>query len=175
MDKRIVRKRIIRRLQKGSSHNYSNLYHQLFALKPWSRAKVVATTMSTSIEISTWPIIRQAWRQHKRVVVPKTKAYNQMSFYQYSFDTRLKRDRFGIWEPVDNHKINRDQIDLIVVPGLAFTKSGERLGYGGGYYDRYLRSYGGFTVGLARSWQIVNHPDWPVSRWDVKVDKIISE
>lgn len=97
-----------------------------------------------------------------------------MQFYLYNENTKLIKSKFGILEPVTAPIIYKQNIDLIVVPGLCFDKlSNNRLGFGGGYYDRYLADYEGFTVALATSYQLVETPKWVVNQFDIKINKII--
>ncbi|QBP18649.1 5-formyltetrahydrofolate cyclo-ligase [Acetilactobacillus jinshanensis] len=175
MTKQAARKLVIQRLKKHSHYNYQELYHRLFTNEKWQQAKTVAVTMSTPIEIPTMPIIRHAWQDHKSVVIPKTLSQRKMVFCYYDRDTKLQRDRFGILEPVKNHVINANNIDLMIVPGVAFTKKGDRLGFGGGYYDRYLKKYHGDTIALARKLQVFVRPIWSVNKWDLSVNEVISE
>lgn len=175
MNKSLVRKLIIRRLNLNPGLVDHSLYDQLFSLNAWRRAKTVATTLSTSIEIHTQPVIQRAWREHKRVVMPKVKPQRRMIFVPYRPDTHLVPNRFKILEPQDERIVKSTDIDLMVVPGLAFTSNGERLGFGGGYYDRYLKGYNGFTVALARTTQVFKQPIWPVNQYDVKINKVITD
>ncbi|MCG4787991.1 5-formyltetrahydrofolate cyclo-ligase, partial [Roseburia faecis] len=72
-----------------------------------------------------------------------------MEFVQIDEDTEFEETGFGVLEPLAGMVLQPQEIDLIVVPGVAFTANGKRLGFGGGYYDRYLANYLGKTVSLA--------------------------
>ena len=81
---------------------------------------------------------------------------------------------FGAEEPVDGTPLDPSSIDVVGVPGVAFDRGGRRIGYGGGYYDRFLRALPAFTVGLVFGLQIVDE-DLPAGRFDLPVDAIVTE
>lgn len=148
------------------------IYNKLFQTDEWKRAKIIAVTLSTEIEIDTNPIIEEAFLENKLVIIPKAFSNGIMKFYQYNKETELVKSKFGILEPKDTRKeINPD---LIIVPGLAFSKSGYRLGYGGGYYDRYLQNFSGDVISLVDSKRQFEYPKWPVEHFDFKILNQIS-
>lgn len=89
--------------------------------------------------------------------------------------TKLKKSKFGVDEVANpDAKIN-NELDLIVVPGLAFAlDSHARLGFGGGYYDRFLKKYPTKTIALANSRMVFEHAQWPVENFDVPIQTIIT-
>jgi 5-formyltetrahydrofolate cyclo-ligase len=62
----------------------------------------------------------------------------------------------GIWQPPQDHPVGAEQLDLLIVPGVGFDRTGHRLGYGGGFYDHYLEHYPGWTIGLGFDCQLVD-------------------
>ncbi|MHA8262889.1 5-formyltetrahydrofolate cyclo-ligase [Lactobacillaceae bacterium Melli_B3] len=99
----------------------------------------------------------------------------QMEFVRYDDATKLAESAFGIMEPTNGEVINKAGIDLIIVPGLAFaTDTHDRLGFGGGFYDRYLADFSGDTISLALPIQVYAIPNWTVNEYDIKVKTIIS-
>lgn len=102
----------------------------------WTGAKTIAVTLSQSFEIDTAPIILHARHKGQQIVVPRTLPHRQMEFVELNEDTDFDETSFGILEPHDGKVYSPDEIDLMVVPGVAFTASGNRLGFGGGYYDQ---------------------------------------
>lgn len=87
------------------------------------------------------------------VALPRVEA-DKISFYEISSCDHLSKSRWGILEPLPDRKIT--DIDLLIVPGIAFDKMGRRLGYGRGYFDRYIGiNKPRFTIGLAYSFQLV--------------------
>jgi 5-formyltetrahydrofolate cyclo-ligase len=81
---------------------------------------------------------------------------------------------FGAEEPVGGIRLDPSSIDVVGVPGVVFDRRGGRIGYGGGYYDRFLRDLAAFTVGLVFGLQVVDD-DLPAGRFDLPVDAIVTE
>ena len=112
----------------------------------YQEAKVIATYLSFPHEFQTQELIEQALKDGKKVLIPKTYPKGRMDFVVYD-PQQLVKTSFGLLEPQgDLEVVDASQIDLIHVPGLAFTREGYRIGYGGGYYDRYLKHFPGHTL-----------------------------
>ena len=119
-------------------------------------AKAIATYLSFPHEFQTQGLIDQALKDGKKVLIPKTYPKGRMEFVVYD-PQQLKKTSFGLLEPQgDLEVVDASQIDLIHVPGLAFTREGYRIGYGGGYYDRYLENFAGQTMSTIYPCQIQN-------------------
>lgn len=175
-----LRKQIIEHMNSLSEERYTTLSEQiafsLYAQKEWAEAKIIGITLSMENEVNTYPIIEKAWEEGKKVVVPKcNKGTRTMSFRQISNFDQLETVYMNLREPIPalTEEVGADDIDLQIVPGVAYTGRGERIGYGGGYYDRYLVHYKGKTLSLAYSFQMVEHI--PVEPFDKNVEKIITE
>ncbi|MBP3968373.1 5-formyltetrahydrofolate cyclo-ligase [Bacillus sp. WL1] len=175
-----LRKQIIEHMNSLSKDRYTTLSEQiafsLYEQKEWAEAKTIGITLSMENEVNTYPIIEKAWKEGKRVVVPKcNKETRTMSFRKISNFDQLETVYMNLREPIPalTEEVNADEIDLQIVPGVAYTERGERIGYGGGYYDRYLVHYKGKTLSLAYSFQMVEHI--PVEPFDKNVEKIITE
>ncbi|PDZ03859.1 5-formyltetrahydrofolate cyclo-ligase [Bacillus cereus] len=175
-----LRKQIIEHMNSLSEERYTTLSEQiafsLYAQKEWAEAKIIGITLSMENEVNTYPIIEKAWEEGKKVVVPKcNKETRTMSFRQISKFDQLETVYMNLREPIPalTEEVGADDIDLQIVPGVAYTGRGERIGYGGGYYDRYLVHYKGKTLSLAYSFQMVEHI--PVEPFDKNVEKIITE
>ena len=120
----------------------------------YQEAKVVASYLSFPHEFQTQGLIDQALKDGKKVLIPKTYPKGRMEFVVYH-PQQLKKTSFGLLEPQGDLKVvDASQIDLIHVPGLAFTREGYRIGYGGGYYDRYLENFAGQTMSTIYPCQI---------------------
>ncbi|NKE05096.1 MULTISPECIES: 5-formyltetrahydrofolate cyclo-ligase [Mesobacillus] len=148
---------------------------QLFQTEEWMEASTIAITVSKAPEIDTFQIIRKGWEQGKRMVVPKCEPKTrQLNFRELKRFSELESVYYGLLEPIvsETESVSHDEIDLVVVPGIAFSNEGYRLGFGGGYYDRFLANYQGNTVSLAFENQIV--PEVPVESHDIPVRKIVS-
>ena len=120
----------------------------------YQEAKVIATYLSFPHEFQTQELIEQALKDGKKVLIPKTYPKGRMDFVVYD-PQQLVKTSFGLLEPQGNLEVvDASQIDLIHVPGLAFTMEGYRIGYGGGYYDRYLKHFTGHTLSTVYPCQI---------------------
>ena len=120
----------------------------------YQEAKVIATYLSFPHEFQTQGLIEQALKDSKKVLIPKTYSKGRMDFVIYD-PQQLVKTSFGLLEPQgDLGVVDASQIDLIHVPGLAFTTKGYRIGYGGGYYDRYLEHFSGHTLSTVYPCQI---------------------
>ena len=148
----------------------------LFSLKEWKQARMIAVTVSKRLEIPTRPIIEQAWKEGKQVCIPKCfPKTGAMEFRTFSGDDQLETVYAGLSEPIESltEKVAQKDIDLVLVPGVAFDREGFRIGYGGGYYDRFLTGYAGRTVSLLFDCQL---PDRiPRMPHDIQVDTIVTE
>ena len=129
------------------------LTQRLLELPAFQEAKTLATYLSFDHEFSTADLIQAALQLGKRVCVPRTYLQGRMEFVEYDPDI-LEKTRFGLLEPNEKGKlVDQSEIDLIHVPGLVFQSKGYRIGYGGGYYDRYLVDFAGKTVSTIYSIQ----------------------
>lgn len=178
-DKKAIRKQMRAELAKLSKPLYEDysykIANRLFQEPAWKDANLVGVTISNPPEVDTYQIIRKAWEQGKQVAVPKCHpAEKVLTFHVLTEFSQLESVFFGLFEPIEKRTemIRTEDIDLLLVPGLAFTKSGNRLGFGGGYYDRFLQSYQGETISLAFSCQMIS--ELPVEKHDLPVAKIIT-
>ncbi|AXF54727.1 5-formyltetrahydrofolate cyclo-ligase [Salicibibacter kimchii] len=151
------------------------LHRQLYQKSFWEHAKIVAVTIDTYREVPTRPIIEEAWRAGKTVVVPKVdRERHTLDFFKLTSFMELEGTR-GLQEPVPTQceQIAKETIDFVIVPGLAFDHAGYRVGFGGGYYDRYLKNYQGKTAALAFSFQLF--PSLPIESHDIPVHHLVAE
>ncbi len=176
--KKEMRKAYLARLQQLDQNTRLREQHRLaqklYDLPQWTNAKTVALTMSQSFELDTAPLILHARHEGKRVLVPRTLPKRQMEFVQIDEDTEFEETGFGVLEPLAGMVLQPQEIDLIVVPGVAFTADGKRLGFGGGYYDRYLANYPGRTVSLALTTQLADAAEWPGEDHDVRIGQVVN-
>lgn len=152
------------------------LYKHLFNSLLWKEAKVIGITSSTSIEWNTGPIIERAWQDNKIVALPKTIPHKSLlKFYQVESFNELIVGYADILEPIHNESnyIAKENIDLLIVPGVVFDLFGYRIGFGGGYYDRFLADFPNRTVSLVSRIQLVEQ--LPVEKHDKRVDYLICE
>ena len=99
-----------------------------------------------------------------------------MVFVYYDADGVFKETDFGVREPVFelSQVCPKAQIDLVIVPGVSYSKSGERVGFGGGYYDRFLEDFSNTKVSLAYDFQLYEETIWQSEKTDITLDMIIS-
>ena len=136
----------------------------------YQEAKVIATYLSFPHEFQTQELIEQALKDGKKVLIPKTYPKGRMDFVVYN-PQQLVKTSFGLLEPQgDLEVVDASQIDLIHVPGLAFTREGYRIGYGGGYYDRYLELFTGHTLSTIYPCQI---QDFIPENHDIPVQEVL--
>lgn len=152
----------------------AKLYRKLFSSVKWQSADVVAVTKSLPYELNTDVIIEQAWRENKTVAVARVAEAGQLDFVRICGETHWsKPNQMGLTEPLDGQVLLLESIDLMLVPGLAFDcESGQRLGFGGGFYDRILKVFTGHSVALCLAEQA--RADWMIDDFDQPVQEIIN-
>lgn len=152
----------------------AKLLKKLMATTEWKKAKSIATTVSSPIEVPTPIIVEAARKEGKKVYLPKTMQHRQMAFLPFVSREDLITSKFGIPEPVYDEDLVNQEPDLVIVPGLAFAQdSNYRVGFGGGYYDRFLAQYSGATVALVPSAMHFDTADWEIEDHDIKIQKLI--
>ena len=143
--------------------------------------KRIALYCSVNNEVTTEQIIKHLWAENKELFLPIIKL-NQLMFGSYKSGDNLNNNKFGIPEPVTRTEdlIAADILDLVIVPLVAFDSNCNRLGMGGGYYDRALafkqtssEAHSPLLIGLAYELQKVNALE--INSWDIPMDGIISE
>ncbi len=138
--------------------------------KEFKWASVVGAYHAFGSEVKTDLIIEQARAFGKKIALPSVEGDN-LTFYELSSGKYLVRARFGAMEPLPYGPVN--DIDLLVVPGIAFDKKGYRLGYGKGYYDRFLAKKKVTSIGLGYSFQLLE--SLPKGKYDKRLDAVASE
>ena len=136
----------------------------------YQEAKTIATYLSFPHEFQTQELIEQALKDGKKVLIPKIYPKGRMEFVVYDLQ-QLVKTSFGLLEPQGNMEVvDASQIDLIHVPGLAFTTEGYRIGYGGGYYDRYLEHFTGQTMSTIYPCQV---QEFNLEDHDIPVQEVL--
>jgi len=134
-------------------------------------ARCIALYSSLPDEVRTLSLIEE-WHTLKRIVLPIVSG-DDISFHLYSGRSRMVKGAFDIVEPFDTKYVAPADIDLFVVPGVAFDRDGNRLGRGKGFYDRYLASINKPVIGLCFGFQFLDR--LPNEPHDIKMTKIISD
>ncbi len=185
MDKEAIRKAILDRrgrLREEEIEERSlSIGNRLFEIKEFKNATRVMFYLSFSTEVRTFGMIKKAIEGGKRVFAPYV-LDDGIDFAEIkNLDDDLRSSRWGILEPRDELRMSssREILEAIIVPGVAFDRGFRRLGYGRGYYDRFLslflkkRSECPAFIGLCYELQLVEH--LPENQQDVKMNKIVTE
>lgn len=147
---------------------------RLFATKWYQEASTVCLYLSIKKEVDTMPVIQRAWADGKRVAAPRVDG-KDMEFYFFSSLEELCEGAFHILEPCGGELCDTSAPGmLLLMPGVAFDEQCNRIGYGGGYYDRYLETHKiSRTAALAYECQIVKELE--AMEFDKKPEMIITE
>jgi 5-formyltetrahydrofolate cyclo-ligase len=150
---------------------------QLFSMPEFQKARKILFYVSFGSEVETLQTIREAIKMGKVVAVPSTdkKKHTMVASQVVDLDKELEEGSYGIPEPKKEfiRELPVEGFDMVVVPAVAFDKGGYRIGYGGGYYDRFLLKTNALKVGLAFDFQVVD--SLPREEHDLPVDKIVTE
>ncbi|SOC36228.1 5-formyltetrahydrofolate cyclo-ligase [Ureibacillus acetophenoni] len=180
MDKKEMRSKVKAALADLTDEQYvqysNSIIEKLLMEDTVQNANTVAITLSNRPEVDTYQLIEKLWESKKRVVVPKCNPKDRsMQFYELQHFNQLETVYMNLKEP-DPEKtipIKSENIDIIVVPGVVYDMTGYRIGFGGGYYDRYLVNYNGTLITLAFDLQVIKNV--PSESHDIPVDLIITE
>ena len=145
---------------------------ELFAqTESYKNAKTIYGYMPYNQEVRTIPILARAIRDGKKVAVPKV--YGEIMKFIYLDDlSQVEKSDMGIPEPIADEPVAEDQTALVLMPGLAFDKEGHRIGYGGGFYDKFLMAEPSHpTVALCYEFQMYAHLD--TEEFDIPVDLVL--
>lgn len=149
---------------------------RLMSLDVVMKAQTIALTMSNFPEVETRIMIRYLWNNQKIVLIPKCDVkFKKMHFYKIDSFDQLEIVYAGIEEPNPSltEEVLPHEIDLLIVPGVLFNREGYRIGFGGGYYDRFLQTFKGETLSLAFDEQIKEN--LPIETHDLPVDMIVTD
>ena len=175
MDKRELRSHIRsrkRQMTEAEIVEKSNRLCSLFtATDAYRNAAALYGYMSYNQEVRTLPLLEQALRDGKRVAVPKCYG-SEMRFIWVDDLTHMEKSNCGIPEPIADTPIADDSTALVLMPGMAFDRQGRRIGYGGGYYDKFLAAEPDHpTVALCFDFQVMEQ--LPTEEFDIPVDLVL--
>ena len=175
MDKKTLRreirekKRLMTQAQIVSASE--DLAKQFLNTKQYAQARTIYGYLPYNQEVRTVPILEQALRDGKRVAVPKVYGDEMRFIYIEDFEG-LNPSDMGIPEPVFDTPVADDPTALVIMPGLAFDPQGHRIGYGGGFYDKFLASEPSHpTIALCYDFQMFS--DLDTDTFDVPVDMVL--
>lgn len=142
--------------------------------EPYKNSKAFMTYYSFRNEVLTDELINNALEKEKIVVLPKSiKEGSKILPCIIKSIGDLREENYGIMEPPTDNLLERDKLDIVFVPGVGFDKRGFRIGYGAGYYDRFLNDYKGIKIGVCFELQVVDHAH--NDSHDIAMDYIITE
>ena len=142
-----------------------------FQTKQYQEARTIYFYLPYNQEVRTVPMLEQALKDGKKVAVPKCYG-DEMKFIYLDDLSQVAPGYCNIPEPIADEPVAEDDTALVLMPGLAFTKNGDRMGYGGGYYDKFLAKEPNHpTVALCYSFQMVE--SLPTAEYDIPVDCVL--
>ncbi len=146
---------------------------RVLALPEWQAARHVFLYYAVKAEVDTQALLQAAWQNGKTVYLPQCGRQGHMQAMQTDGLQQLQAGAYGIPEPASGQVLDPEVDCLVIVPGLAFDRTGHRLGQGGGYYDRWLGAYSGFFLGLCREKMLLEAV--PREAHDRPMDMIVTE
>lgn len=173
-----VRERIItvrkEQSEESSKEKSSRIYDKLSELPEFNSAKSILVYISKKEEVSTNQLINELLFAGKKVVVPYIRD-DRIKLCEVGNECKFELGQFGVLEPTQDFikPCNVTEIDCIVVPGVAFDLKRNRLGHGGGYFDKLLCNSNAKKIGIAFDFQIVD--ELPTEEHDVKMDLVVTE
>ena len=175
MNKSEIRKKILKTRKQNISNNFVlNYKYILDILKKYKGyGKIIGGYYPYNYEVNPIEILKKLEKQNYQISLPKIKKNFQMNFFRWSINDPLSINKYGIPEPISNKKVYPS---ILLVPLVAFDRDLNRIGYGGGFYDRYFNKMKKnkkiITIGLAYSFQKVKKV--PVNKYDFKLDHIVT-
>lgn len=175
MDKKELR-RTIREKKRAMTEDEiesrsAKLAQLLYASEAYRNAKTIYGYLPYNQEVRTVPMLEQALRDGKRVAVPKVFG-DEMKFLYLEDLTKVAKGYAGIPEPIADEPEARDDSALVLMPGLAFDPQGHRIGYGGGFYDKFLAAEPNHpTLALCYDFQLL--PELETEEHDIPVDTVL--
>lgn len=174
----------VRQRRKNLTSEQQSLFAQQAAERVATHPRIQATStisvfLSFDGELDTAPLIQRLWEEGKQLCLPVLHPFTSgnLLFLRYNPDTPLVRNKLKILEPAldATQIVPLSQLDIILTPLVAFDSHGQRLGMGGGFYDRTLENWqdgGPYPIGLAHDCQQVDN--LPVEHWDVPLPEVIT-
>lgn len=174
--KQALRKRIKLLKQKHNPFmlkEYSNEIMKLLCYEPtWAQAETVLLYYALPDEVNTHDFI-QYWSKYKNIILPVVVG-DELELRRYTNTKDLKKGSFNIWEPCGELFTNYNDINLVIVPGVAFDSEGNRLGRGKGYYDKLLPKIKAYKIGICFPFQYFKNAIIPTEDTDISMDKVLT-
>ena len=152
------------------------IFNKLINDDDFINSNVIALYNSLDSEVDTNELIKYSLGIGKTVVLPKVSS-NNLKFYKIKENEIFKKSSFGVLEPIDNinNLVLESSIDLVIVPGLCFDLNKNRLGFGKGFYDRFLINSNIKNIAICFDEQLLINGNLPINHQDIKVQKIITD
>jgi 5-formyltetrahydrofolate cyclo-ligase len=157
------------------------IYHRIIHTGEYLNAGILFGYASFGTEADTGKILEHAQNMHKKLYLPRVESRDRMEFYQLHDRNRLAVSNFGVPEPKPDKNLvylmdaSLQEKPLMLLPGLAFDQKGNRIGYGAGYYDKYLAGFPEdyyIKIGICYDFQLMERI--PAGQYDVRADMIIT-
>lgn len=152
------------------------IFKKIIESSEYKSSKTILVYVSFNGEVDTHRFIKYALKDHKKVCVPKIVSKKEgMKAIEISAFEDLKTGSYGILEPASfNREIDDESINLVIVPGVAFDLKGGRIGYGGAFYDRFLKNISEDTFKVAIAYGFQTLKNIPIEVHDEKIHRIIT-
>ena len=184
MDKSTIRSQLLarRKAMPKAAKDKANqcIADRITGLDAWKNATTMLLYLPVNGEVDTWPFFNECMHRDCRALLPCCRKHEPgcMDFFRVTDKNQLVPGAYNIPEPDSNSCTLMDDpnADIILIPGVGFDRHGFRIGYGGGYYDRFLAKHpmdNGLIIGLAFACQIMDN--LPHDTWDKRVDVIVTE
>lgn len=150
------------------------IIENLESIDVFQKAETIMVYVSYRNEVATHSLIKKLISLKKRVCVPMCEENCNMTAREIKDFAELVPGSYGILEPKENtYVMPKEEIDFVVVPGCVFSRTGHRIGYGKGYYDRFLKGIKAKTAGLSFGFCLLD--DVPYEKTDVSLDFVVTE
>ncbi|NRR92062.1 5-formyltetrahydrofolate cyclo-ligase [Winogradskyella undariae] len=170
-------KQLRKELTENQVENFSiEIANQLLKLDIWSKTFFhLFLTIEEQKEINTDYILNILSGKDKNIIISKSNFEDySMTHYLLMDNTRIKKNKYNIPEPVDGIEIPSSQLEVVFIPLLAFDKTGQRIGYGKGFYDRFLANCKPETLKIGLSFFDVEDETFEASENDIKLDYCVT-
>jgi 5-formyltetrahydrofolate cyclo-ligase len=158
----------------------ANIAEKIFRAHWFSRAENIACYLSVGAEVDSWPVVARAWLMGKRIFAPVVQENMSLQFREITAETDLGGTSFGLFEPLSGALISPRKLDIVITPLVAYDKNMNRVGMGGGCYDRtfaFLRNRRAYRhpklIGVAFACQEVEKID--ANAWDIPLFQVLTD
>ena len=179
MDKALLRQKYkqLRKEISNKEEKSSIITNNIINSDFYKNSNVIALYSNLLNEVNTFNLMIRSLNDNKIVVLPRVIDDYNMEFYKIeSIDDLSNIGSFGIKEPINNNIVKIEYIDLMIIPGICFDKECNRLGFGKGYYDRYLFNNNNiYKVGICFNEQLLINNIIETDHYDIKMDMILTD